>query len=129
MPHLRICHINTTYEWETDEPKRDHAIIFFPDKRVANQIERFEKKMEKSCLSFFHGDVKLNESNTFPECNIPAGAILTVRDAKRKREDSPQKKMKMAFSIRFVTVLNKTFLNNGIFVLYFPTEFLVFDDC
>jgi len=102
MPPLRICHIHATYEWETDEPKREHALIFLPHKRVAKQIERFENKMEKSGLSFFHGDVKLNEANTFAECNIPAGAmltvrecntparaILTVRDAKRKREDSP----------------------------------------
>ena len=89
MPPLRICQIHARYEWETDEPKREHKLIFLPDKRVAKQIERFEKKVDKSGLSFFHGDVKLNGASTFAECNVPAGAILTVREAKRKREDSP----------------------------------------
>jgi hypothetical protein len=81
--------VNVTYEWQTDEPKSEHELILFPDTKVGKLIERFEKKIKKSGLAFFHGDVKLNGASTFAECNIPAGAILTVRDAKRKREDSP----------------------------------------
>ena len=86
--------INVTYEWESDEPKPEHELILLPDTSVAKLIERFEKKINKSGLAFFHGDVKLNGASTFAECNIPSGAILTVRqarapDAKRKREDSP----------------------------------------
>jgi len=89
MAPLRICHVHARYEWETDEPQREHKLIFLPDKRVGKQIERFEKKVEKCGLAFFWGDVKLDGARTFAECNVPAGAILTVREAKRKREDSP----------------------------------------
>jgi len=93
--------VEAIYEWD-DEPKPTHEFVLKPDTTVEKLIARFEKKMKKSGVAFFHGDVKLNGASTFAECNIPAGAILTVRecnipagailtvrDAKRKREDSP----------------------------------------
>ena len=43
-----------------------------------------------SGIAFFYGDVESNGTNTFAECNIPEGAIHTVRMPKRKREDSPE---------------------------------------
>ena len=90
--------VNVTYEWNY-EPKPTHTFVLNPDTTVEKLIARFEKKTKKSGVAFFHGDVKLNGASTFAECNIPAGAILTVRecnipagailtvrDAKRKRE-------------------------------------------
>jgi len=95
--------VKAIYEWD-DEPKPPREFILKHDTTIEKLIARFEKKWipKKSGVAFFHGDVKLNGASTFAECNIPAGAILTVRecnipagailtvrDAKRKREDSP----------------------------------------
>jgi hypothetical protein len=84
--------VKVMYGWETDEPKLEHKIAFFADTSVKTLLRRFGTKLKKDGLAFFQGDVKLNEANTFAECNIPAGAILTVRqapDTKRKREENP----------------------------------------
>ena len=109
--------LSVIYEWD-DEPKPTHKLALLPETKVEKLIARFEKKINKSGLAFFHGDVKLHGASTFAECKIPAGAMLTVRkmqsdprfstpaalrvcacvaavgecsirDAKRKREDSP----------------------------------------
>jgi hypothetical protein len=86
--------VKIMYGWETDEPKLEHKIAFFADTSVKTLLRRFGTKLKKDGLAFFQGDVKLNEANTFAECNIPDGAILTVRqapapDTKRKREENP----------------------------------------
>ena len=90
----KIGQITVRYTCEWD-PEPVSKFILLPDTSVDRLIERFEKKIEKSGLAFFHGDVKLNGASTFAECNIPVGAILTVR--KRKRDPrfstaAPQKK-------------------------------------
>ena len=84
--------VKLTYGWETVEPKLEHEVVLLPDTSVETLLRRFGKKTKMSGLAFFQGDVELNGANTFAECNIPAGAILSVRqapDTKRKREDSP----------------------------------------
>jgi hypothetical protein len=110
--------VQVIYEWDL-KPKSTHKLLLKPNMKVEKIISRFEKQENKTGVAFFHDDVKLNGTSTFAECNIPAGAILTVRkmksdprfstpaarrvcgcgdavcvcniprDAKRKREDSP----------------------------------------
>ena len=77
--------VNVRFEWDT--VKREFKL--FPKTSIKTLIRRFEEKQKMSDIAFFYGDVELNGTNTFAECNIPEGAILTVRRPKRKREDSP----------------------------------------
>jgi hypothetical protein len=77
--------VNVRFEWDTSE----YEFKLFPKTSIKTLIRRFEKNQKMSGIAFFYGDVELNGTNTFAECNIPEGAILTVRRPKRKREDSP----------------------------------------
>jgi hypothetical protein len=86
--------VKFTYEWQTVESKLEHEIIVRSDTSIVTLFRRFGNKVKMSGLAFFHGDVELSTTKTFAECNIPAGAILTVcqtlaPDVQRKREDSP----------------------------------------
>ncbi len=86
--------VKFTYEWQTVESKLEHEIIVRSDTSIVTLFRRFGNKVKMSDLAFFHGDVELSTTKTFTECNIPAGAILTVcqtlaPDVQRKREDSP----------------------------------------
>ena len=77
--------VNVRFEWDT----KKHEFKLFPKTIINELIRRFEKKQKMSGIALFYGDVELNGTNTFAECNLPEGAILTVRRPKRKREDSP----------------------------------------
>ena len=78
--------------------ENEHELKLFPKTSIDTLIHRFEKKKKMSTIAFFYGDVELprGENSTFSTCNIPEGALLTVRgppapdvNVKRKREDSP----------------------------------------
>ena len=75
--------VNVRFEWDTEK----HEFKLSPKTSIDKLIRRFEKNQKMSGIAFFYGDVELNGTNTFAECNIPEGAILTVRGPKRKRED------------------------------------------
>jgi hypothetical protein len=77
--------VNVRFEWDT----KKHEFKLSPKTSINELIRRFEKKQNMSGIAFFYGDVELDGTNTFAECNLPEGAILTVRRPKRKREDSP----------------------------------------
>lgn len=88
--------VKIIYGWQTDEPKLEHEILVFPDTSVETLLRRFGKKMKMSGLAFFHGEEELIGTNTFAQCNIPVGAILTVRQApapaphtEREHEENP----------------------------------------
>ena len=87
--------VNVRYEWDTE---KEHEFKLFPKTSIDQLIRRFVKKNKMSGIAFFYGDVELcrGENSTFATCNIPEGALLTVRgppapdvNVKRKREDSP----------------------------------------
>jgi len=73
--------VKVTYEWDTAEPKTEVKLTLFPSTNVAKLLRRLGIKLKKSDLAFFHGDVELDATKTLAECDIPEGAILTVRQA------------------------------------------------
>jgi hypothetical protein len=73
--------VKVTCDWDTAEPKTEVELTLFPSTNVATLLRRLGIKVNKSGLAFFHGDVELDATKTFAECNLPEGTILTVRQA------------------------------------------------
>ena len=73
--------VKATYDWDTAEPKTKVELTLFPSTNVATLLRRLGIKVNKSGLAFVHGDVELDATKTFAECNLPEGTILTVRQA------------------------------------------------
>ncbi len=75
--------VNVRFEWDTEK----YEFKLFPKTSIDTLIRRFEKKQRMSGIAFFYGDVELSraENSTFATCNIPTGALLTVRGPKSKR--------------------------------------------
>ena len=73
--------VNVRFEWDTEK----HEFKLSPKTSIDKLIRRFEKNQKMSGIAFFYGDVELNGTNTFAECNIPEGAILSARAEEKAR--------------------------------------------